>query len=179
MKKSTARLLAVCYPILLLTMPALAQEVWTKDVVGNYHYRYTIPYHINEGKMLFDETGIMKFYNDGHGLDSACQVYTLTMESGEEIRWTFNFVNQNKWKVSADTLIYSGTAETFEFELVQLDVYDVKFEQWAHDYAEKLISSVKTHIADTDYYILSRKNNSTLLFIPTDHPDRILELVED
>lgn len=162
------------YPTLLFIALCLSilpcgngQSTKAQIITGHYQYKYVIPYSVKEGAMLFSETGTMDFYDNGHGLDSARQVYRLITQDRDTVFWTFNYVNQNNWQVSGDTLLYSGTPATFIFELLDLRVTNPAMESWANNYGDYILRRIRETIGDTDTYTITRRRHRILLTPPS------------
>ena len=156
------------YPILLFLGLCLTffsghgQSTRAQKIAGHYQYKYVIPYNIKEGAMLFSETGTMDFYKNGHGLDSARQVYRLITQKSDTVFWTFNFVNQNNWRVDNDTLLYSGTPETFVFELLGLRTTNPDLESWARNYGDYILHGIRETIGNTEQFYIAKLNRKCL-----------------
>lgn len=142
------------------------QNAMAKKIPGHYHYKYVVPYNIKQGSMVFSETGTMDFYENGHGLDSARQVYRLISNGTDTVYWTFNYVNQNKWKVDGGNVIYSGTPETFIFELLDLRVTNPALESWALEYADYILRRIRETIGDTEIFTIDKLNRKCLFLVP-------------
>ena len=138
------------------------QNSMTKKIAGHYKYKYVVPYNIKQGAMLFSETGTMDFYENGHGLDSARQVYRLISNESDTVYWTFNYVNQNNWHATGDTLTYSGTPETFIFELLELRVTNPAMESWAREYGDYILRRIRETIGDTEKFHIAKLNRKCL-----------------
>ena len=89
------------------------------QVEGHYTYEHAFNYDYQGNHFDVSETGTMDFYADGSGLDSACQVYTVTRPEGDTVTYVFNYVSPSRWCLSADTFFFAGIKESFRMELVE------------------------------------------------------------
>ena len=88
-------------------------------VEGHYTYEHAFNYDYQGNHFDVSETGTMDFYADGSGLDSACQVYTVTRLEGDTVIYVFNYVSPSRWSLDADTFFFAGIKESFKMELVE------------------------------------------------------------
>ena len=88
-------------------------------VDGHYTYQHGWNYDIAEGHIDVHETGTMDFYPDGSALDSANQVYRVTLNEGGTVTWVFNYVSPGWWRVEGEDFYSSGDADSFRMELLE------------------------------------------------------------
>lgn len=56
-------------------------------VEGHYTYKHDFEYDMDGNHFDVSETGTMDFYPDGSALDSARQVYVVTLSNGDTVTW--------------------------------------------------------------------------------------------
>ena len=61
----------------------------------------------------------MDFYPDGTALDSAQQVYEVTLSDGNKITYVFNYVSPSRWKLEGEDFFFSGIKENFRMEVME------------------------------------------------------------
>ena len=61
----------------------------------------------------------MDFYPDGSALDSANQVYRVTLNEGDTVTWVFNYISPGWWRVEGEDFYSSGDADSFRMELLE------------------------------------------------------------
>ena len=88
------------------------------QVEGNYTYEHAFNYDMDGNHFDVSETGTMDFYADGTALDSARQVYTVTLADGDTVTWVFNYISPSRWRLEGDTLFFAGTKEGFRMEVI-------------------------------------------------------------
>ena len=86
---------------------------------GHYTYQHAFNYDMVGCHFDVNETGTMDFYADNTALDSACQVYTVTLPDSSTTTWVFNYISPSRWHLDGDTLFFAGTKEGFRMELVE------------------------------------------------------------
>ena len=86
---------------------------------GNYSYEHSFNYDLQGNHFDVHETGTMAFYQDSTALDSARQVYTVTLADGDTVIWVFNYVSPSLWHLDGDTLFFAGVKEGFRMELIE------------------------------------------------------------
>ena len=86
------------------------------QVEGHYTYEHAFNYDYQGNHFDVSETGTMDFYADGSGLDSACQVYTVTRPEGNTIIYVFDYVSPSHWSLDADTFFFAGIKESFRMK---------------------------------------------------------------
>lgn len=90
-------------------------------VPGHYTYQHAFAYDLHGNHLDVHETGTMDFYPDGTALDSACQIYTATMEDGCEVTFVFNYISPSRWRLEGEDFYFAGIKETFRMELMKTD----------------------------------------------------------
>lgn len=89
------------------------------QVEGNYTYEHAFNYDMEGNHFDVSETGTMDFYADGTALDSARQVYTVTLADGDTVTWVYNYISPSRWRVDGDTLFFAGVKEGFRMEVIE------------------------------------------------------------
>jgi hypothetical protein len=100
--------------LMLVTTIASAQEV-----PGHYTYQHAFAYDLHGNHLDVHETGTMDFQPDGTALDSACQIYTVTMEDGCEVTFVFNYISPSRWRLEGEDFYFAGIKERFRMELME------------------------------------------------------------
>ena len=88
-------------------------------VEGHYGYAHAFNYNLKGAHLDVHETGTMDFYPDGTALDSACQIYTSTMEDGCEVTFVFNYISPSHWKLEGEDFYFAGIKDSFRMELME------------------------------------------------------------
>lgn len=91
----------------------------TPQVEGHYTYEHAFNYDMDGNHFDVSETGTMDFYADGTALDSARQVYHVTLADGDTVTWVYNYISPSRWRVEGDTLFFVGVKEGFRMEVVE------------------------------------------------------------
>ncbi len=136
-------------------------------VEGNYVYEHGWNYDISEGHIDVHETGTMDFFQDGTALDSARQVYTVSLNSGGTVRWVFNYISPSRWRVDGEDFYFSGDEDSFRMELVS-SVTDGCPDQT--ELASRIIQSVSGGIGRETKFHLTLLNSEELIWSYT-YPD--------
>ena len=97
----------------------LMASCYSLKVDGHYTYQHGWNYDIAEGRIDVHETGTMDFYPDGSALDSANQVYKVTLNEGGTVTWVFNYISPGWWRVEGEDFYSSGDADSFRMELLE------------------------------------------------------------
>lgn len=109
--------------IILLTsvflLTACHQRSSTPQVTGSYTYEHAFNYDMEGNHFDVHETGTMDFYPDGTALDSARQVYDVTLQDGDTLTWVYNYISPSRWRLVGDTLFFAGTKEGFRMEVTE------------------------------------------------------------
>lgn len=109
--------------IILLTsvflLTACHQNPSTPQVTGSYTYEHAFNYDMEGNHFDVHETGTMDFYPDGTALDSARQVYDVTLQDGDTLTWVYNYISPSRWRLVGDTLFFAGTKEGFRMEVTE------------------------------------------------------------
>ena len=103
----------------LLLMMSACDTQKAPQVEGNYTYEHAFNYDMDGNHFDVHETGTMDFYADGTALDSARQVYTVTLADGDTVMWVYNYISPSLWRVEGDTLFFAGTKEGFRMEVIE------------------------------------------------------------
>ena len=104
---------------LILFAACLMASCSQPKVDGHYTYQHGWNYDIAEGHVDVHETGTMDFYPDGSALDSANQVYRVTLNEGGTVTWVFNYISPGWWRVEGEDFYSSGDADSFRMELLE------------------------------------------------------------
>lgn len=104
---------------LILFSACLMASCSQPKVDGHYNYQHGWNYDIAEGHVDVHETGTMDFYPDGSALDSANQVYRVTLNEGGTVTWVFNYISPSRWRVEGDDFYFSGYEASFRMELLE------------------------------------------------------------
>lgn len=103
----------------LLLMMSVCNAQKAPQVEGHYTYEHAFNYDMEGNHFDVSETGTMDFYSDGMALDSARQVYTVTLADGDTVMWVYNYISPSHWRLEGDTLFFAGTKEGFRMEVVE------------------------------------------------------------
>jgi hypothetical protein len=103
----------------LLLMMSACDTQKAPQVEGNYTYEHAFSYDMEGNHFDVSETGTMDFYADGTALDSARQVYTVTLADGDTVTWVYNYISPSRWRVDGDTLFFAGVKEGFRMEVIE------------------------------------------------------------
>ena len=90
-------------------------------VEGHYTYMHAFEYDMNGSHFDVSETGTMDFYPEGSALDSARQVYVVTLSNGDTATWVFNYISPSRWRMDGKDLYFSGLKDGFRMEVVEGD----------------------------------------------------------
>lgn len=88
-------------------------------VDGHYNYQHGWNYDIAEGHVDVYETGTMDFYPDGSALDSANQIYKVTLNEGGTVTWVFNYISPSRWRVEDEAFYFAGDEASSRMELLE------------------------------------------------------------
>lgn len=140
-------------------------------VEGNYVYEHGWNYDIKEGHIDVHETGTMDFFHDGSALDSARQVYTVTLNDGGKVKWVFNYISPSLWRVDGEDFYFSGIEDSFRMELIEASVEGCEDQA---ELAARIIKSVRSGIGrETKFHLagLSREELIWSYTYPDGHTD--------
>ncbi len=168
--RKTSRLFAIS---VLLTLVAASGSCRHRSsgVEGNYIYEHGWNYDINEGHIDVHETGTMDFFHDGTALDSARQVYTVTLKDGGKVEWVFNYISPSRWRVEGEDFYFAGEEDCFRMELLETVTEDCEDQP---ELAYRIIKSVSGGIGrETKFHLaeLSRKELIWSYTYPDGHTD--------
>lgn len=110
----------VAIATLLLAMSAchIARST-SAQVEGHYTYEHAFEYDLDGNHFDVRETGTMDFYHDGTALDSARQVYAVTLKDGGSVTYVFNYISPSKWRLEGEDFYFSGIKESFRMEVTE------------------------------------------------------------
>ena len=100
-------------------LTACNQRPVAPQVAGSYTYEHSFNYDMEGNHFDVHETGTMDFYPDGTALDSARQVYDVTLQDGDTLTWVYNYISPSRWRLEGDTLYFAGTQEGFRMEVTE------------------------------------------------------------
>lgn len=119
----------------------------TPQVEGHYTYEHAFNYDWEGNHFDVHETGTMDIYVGGTAVDSARQVYTVTLKDGRTIKWVFNYISPSIWLLKGDDLHFGSlTKDTFRMEVIEGDQ--------ELELAQKIINLYRNGIdRDTKYHL--------------------------
>lgn len=103
----------------LLALYACNPAQKAPQMEGHYTYEHAFDYDMQGNHFDVSETGTMDFYADGTALDSARQVYTVTMADSSIVTWVYNYISPSRWHLDGDTLYFAGIKDSFRMEVVE------------------------------------------------------------
>ena len=103
----------------LFLLSACNHKAPMPQVTGCYTYEHSFNYDMEGNHIDVHETGTMDFYPDGTALDSARQVYDVTLQSGDTLTWVYNYISPSRWRLEGDTLYFGGIQEGFRMEVTE------------------------------------------------------------
>ncbi len=115
------RLLTAAAAVLLVMMCACGTSHPEPQMEGHYTYQHAFNYDMDGHHFDVHETGAMDFYADSTALDSARQVYTVTLPDSSTTTWVFNYISPSRWHLDGDTLHFAGIKDGFRMELIEGD----------------------------------------------------------
>ena len=105
--------------LLLATVPCCTAQNTTAQVPGHYTYEHAFEYDLDGNHFDVHETGTMDFHPDGTALDSARQVYAVTLKDSGNVTYVFNYVSPSKWRLEGKDFYFSGIKENFRMEVIE------------------------------------------------------------
>lgn len=105
--------------LLLLVVCSCGPAQKTVQMEGHYTYEHAFNYDMEGSHFDVHETGTMDFRTDGTALDSARQVYTVTLPDSSTVRWVYNYISPSRWRLEGDTLFFAGIKDEFRMEVVE------------------------------------------------------------
>ena len=106
---------------LLIMLCACGTRHAEPQIEGHYTYQHAFSYDMGGCHFDVSETGTMDFYADSTALDSARQVYVVTLPDSSTTTWVFNYISPSRWHLDDDTLFFAGTKDGFRMELMEGD----------------------------------------------------------
>ena len=106
---------------LLIMLCACGTRHADPQIEGHYTYQHAFSYDMDGCHFDVSETGTMDFYADSTALDSARQVYVVTLPDSSTTTWVFNYISPSRWHLASDTLFFAGTKDGFRMELMEGD----------------------------------------------------------
>ena len=110
---------ALLYFVVVVALVSCGPAQKAPQVEGNYTYEHAFNYDMDGNHFDVHETGTMDFYADSTALDSARQVYTVTLADGDTVTWVYNYISPSRWRVEGDTLFFVGVKEGFRMEVIE------------------------------------------------------------
>ena len=89
------------------------------QVEGLYTYEHAFEYDLDDNHFDVHETGTMDFHPDGTALDSARQVYAVTLKDGGKVTYVFNYVSPSKWRLEGDDFYFAGIKDRFRMKVIE------------------------------------------------------------
>lgn len=115
----------------------------TPQVEGHYTYEHAFNYDMEGNHFDVNETGTMDFYADGSALDSARQVYNVTLADGDTVMWVYNYISPSRWRVEGDTLFFVGVKEGFRMDVMESEKLKVDCVELAQKIANTYSSGIE------------------------------------
>jgi hypothetical protein len=161
------KLLTFCTIVLSVVMMTACKSesavVQTAQVEGHYTYQHGWNYDVEEGHIDVHETGTMDFFADGSALDSARQVYKVSLNDGGTVMWVFNYVSPSKWHVEGEDFFFSGEEKTFRMEFLDT-THDGCDESQTTELAERILKGVRGSIGRETKFHLDELTPSELVW---------------
>ena len=108
--------------LLLMTGSSHAQLQLTLQVEGHYTYEHAFNYDWEGNHFDVHETGTLDIYVGGIAVDSARQVYTVTLKDGRTVEWVFNYISPSFWSMDGEDFHFGGiNKESFRMEVIEGD----------------------------------------------------------
>lgn len=146
---------------LILFAACLMASCTSPKVDGHYYYQHGWNYDIAEGHVDVHETGTMDFYPDGSALDSANQVYKVTLNEGGTVTWVFNYISPGWWRVEGHDFYSSGDAGSFRMELLEAQGDGCGEER---ELAERIVQIVSNGIGRETKFNLAKLTSTELVW---------------
>lgn len=127
--------------VMLLTLSACNTPKNIPHVEGHYNYEHAFNYDLYGNHLDVNETGTMDFYSDSSGLDSARQVYVATFKDGGTATIIFNYISPSLWYLDSVDFHFSGIAEKFRMEVIEIKTEDCEPER-AAELAQEIIKVI-------------------------------------
>ena len=112
------KLILLGFAALLLVVCACGHKQKAPQVEGSYTYEHAFNYDMDGNHFDVSETGTMDFYADGTALDSARQVYTVTLADSSTVTWVYNYTSPSRWRLEGDILFFAGVKDGFRMEVI-------------------------------------------------------------
>ncbi len=133
------------FATLLLMLCACGAGQNGSTVEGHYTYEHAFNYDMDGSHFDVSESGTMDFYADGTALDSARQLYTVTLADGDTVMWVYNYISPSRWRVEDDTLFFAGVKEGFRMEVIEGEAMELT-QKIADVYRASIDYEYKFHI---------------------------------
>ena len=115
--------------LLLATVPCCTAQNTTAQVPGHYTYEHAFEYDLDGNHFDVHETGTMDFHPDGTALDSARQIYAVTLKDSSNVTYVFNYVSPSKWRLEGKDFYFSGIKDRFRMEVIEGGDYEPELAQ--------------------------------------------------
>ena len=126
----------------LLLMAACCNKNADPRPEGHYTYAHAFEYDLQGSHLDVQETGTMDFYSDGNALDSACQVYTMTLPTGDKATCVFDYVSPSRWHLDGDTFYFAGIEESFRMKATEINMIEGGDSASASELAQEIVRVV-------------------------------------
>ena len=146
---------------LILFAACLLASCSQPKVDGHYTYQHGWNYDIAEGHIDVHETGTIDFYPDGSALDSANQVYRVTLNEGGTVTWVFNYISPSRWRVDGEDFYFSGDEGSFRMELLEAKGDSCGEER---ELAESIVKKVRGSIGRETKFHLANLTSKELIW---------------
>lgn len=153
--------------LLAVVTACLLASCGSSQVAGHYTYQHGWNYDVAEGHIDVHETGTMDFYTDGSALDSANQVYKVTLNEGGTVTWVFNYVSPSRWRVEGEDFYFAGDEDSFRMELLEVTTDGCGGER---ELAERVVKRVSSGISREVKFHLAKLTKKELVWSYT-YPD--------
>ena len=147
--------------LIALFAACLMASCTSPKVDGHYYYQHGWNYDIAEGHIDVHETGTMDFYDDGTALDSANQVYKVTLNEGGVVTWVFNYVSPSRWRVEGEDFYFAGDEGSFRMELLEAKGDGCGEER---ELAERIVKKVSGSIGRETKFHLAKLTKKELVW---------------
>lgn len=129
----------------LLLMMSVCNAQKAPQVEGHYTYEHAFNYDMEGNHFDVSETGTMDFYADSTALDSARQVYHVTLADGDTVMWVYNYISPSLWRVEGDAIFFAGIKNGFRMEVVEGEATELT-QKIADTYRNSIDYEYKFHI---------------------------------
>lgn len=160
-------LLIVLSATVLLVVDACGVTNKKAEVAGHYSYGHGWNYDIPEGHIDVKETGTMDFHEDGSALDSARQVYEVTLSDGITLTIVFNYISPSSWRLEGEDFYFAGVEESFRMEVLETSGTggpEVRIAEQLGEMSDKIIESVTKGISRETKFHMDKLTKKELVW---------------